>query len=85
MNLTETRKALAEYDASEAARQRRWDAAQNDDDVEACCDTEWRDVKTVQDAFWRDCIREGIPNSREHCAIMGLTTLRDWVATHVSP
>lgn len=78
MNLSETRKALAEYDAADPARQQRWDAAQTVDDIDRCYDAEWRDIKAVRDAFWRDCVREGIPNNRAHCAIVGLTTLREW-------
>lgn len=80
MNLIETRAALVEYDRSALTRQARWDEAKTDADVDDCWAADADAFVAVQEAFWRDCVREGIPNSREHCSEVGLVTLRDWAA-----
>lgn len=34
----------------------------------------------VREAFYQDCLIEGIPNSRDHCMIVTMSTLKEWCA-----
>jgi hypothetical protein len=32
----------------------------------------------VREAFYQDCVEFGIPNSRDHCKIVTMRTLKEW-------
>lgn len=78
MSLPRTTEALADYDARAGDRLKLSEEIQTDRDVDAwraaCADA----LRRVQDAFYEDCVANGIPNSRDHCRLVDVATLRRW-------
>lgn len=84
MNWERTRATLAEYDRTSEALDRLLDAAETDADIVA-----WRvngaaALIRVQDAFYDDCVEQGVPNSRDHCRVVDIGWLRE-LTTERSP
>lgn len=83
--LVETKKALMLFDASQAYRDALIDKATTYEEVGKWMYANLREVEYVQDAFYEDCVREGIPNSLSHCRIVDIGTLKRWCAGEPSP
>jgi len=76
-DLSRTEAALAVYAKGETARTLAWGACSTDADVEACQAADRRALEAVQDAFALDTADRNHPSQ---CRLLGLSTLREWVA-----
>lgn len=71
------RAALVAYDLGEHDREAMLDAADTDDDVAAWADFCASAIEKVKDAFFADCVAQGVPNSRDHCRAAASSWLRE--------
>lgn len=77
-SLARTAAALEEWERTEAARDQLLDAATTDDKLGEWKRAEREALEKVAEAFFQDTKDR---NSRENCSLVGLRTLREWVAT----
>lgn len=78
--LAYTKEALAQYDEEQPDRDAIIDKAQTEEDVNAYYYAMASAVEEVQDAFYRDCKINDIPNSLSHCRVVDISTLKRWCA-----
>ena len=76
MDWEHTRAALAAYDESEPDRERLFESMETQDDFEAWARARDDAIAKVQDAFFEDCVAQDVPNSRDHCRLVGIEWLR---------
>ena len=80
-DFSNTRKALAVYDAGEDEREKAWQNVKTNDDVFAAEKADADAMALVQEAFWQDTKAY---NSRENCSHVHIRDARRMIDTEAT-
>lgn len=80
MILANTRKALAIYAYESILLDQELRNIKDEKQLWAWEESNDAAMNRVREAFYQDCLIEGIPNSRDHCMIVDMATLKRWCA-----